>query len=130
MKPAGRSGRGGGGRFPHGRGRGRGKSSPNNKKKEKVLKDCVFCLHNPKFVNDHHVASKFLINYIKKTYTNGRDIADALRLEKDMDFTDPLLKPRLKQGSEPDEAKKKIEDEELSTECEDAVSAFRKRRER
>ena len=93
-----------GGRF-HG---GRGNGSEKGKRKEKAhkgvksstptketLKDHVFNFGSAKNASEFNTNARFIINYIRRTYDEGRDIADALEKGKDMDFEAiaPIMKP-------------------------------------
>ena len=66
------------------RGRGRGRTSyrqSNNvtTKKKKTLEDYYFYVGSSKQASDFETTYDFLLNYIKRTYTRGNDIAEALR---------------------------------------------------
>ena len=67
---------------PRGRGGGRGgrftSKKENNKKKNK-LQDHYFYVGSNKQASDFETTYEFLVNYIKRTYTRGNDIAEALR---------------------------------------------------
>ena len=72
--PAGR----GGGRFS-----GRARKFPHNKKQEtknkkNSLADHSYYLGSSSQASDYETTTDFIINYIKKTYSEGKDIADAL----------------------------------------------------
>ena len=85
-----------GGRFRGGRGNG---GSEKEKKKDKAhkavksstpkketLKDHVFNFSSAKNASEFNTNARFIINYIRRTYDEGRDIADALEKGQDMDF--------------------------------------------
>ena len=81
MSPRGRGqhGRGGrGGRRP-GRGNG-GRTNKIYESKCKRLEDYIFTIGSTNQASDFVVVSKYLINHIRKTYVNGEDIGDALKL--------------------------------------------------
>ena len=93
------------GRFRGGRGYG---GSEKGKKKDKAhkgvksstpkketLKDHVFNFGSAKNASEFNTNARFIINYIRRTYDEGRDIADALEKGKDMDFEAiaPIMKP-------------------------------------
>ena len=72
-----------------GRGRGGGRGSGHfNKKKDnyaknkKTLEDHYFYVGSSKQASDFEVTFEFLVNYIKRTYIRGNDIAEALRTMK------------------------------------------------
>ena len=67
-----------------GRGRGRGRGDSNrskdkNPKKKKTLEDHYFYVGSSKQASDFETTYTFLLNYIKRTYDRGNDIAEALR---------------------------------------------------
>ena len=67
-----RAGRGRGGRFNN-------RSNGNGTKKKKTLEDHCFYVGSKKQASDFEVTYEFLVNYIKRTYDRGNDIAEALR---------------------------------------------------
>ena len=96
------------GRFRGGRGNGNGNGSEKGKKKDKAhkgvkssnpkketLKDHVFNFGSAKNASEFNTNKRFIISYIRRTYTEGRDIADALEQGKDKDFDAiaPVMKP-------------------------------------
>ena len=68
--------------FSRGRGRGRTSYRQSNNvttKKKKTLEDYYFYVGSSKQASDFETTYDFLLNYIKRTYTRGNDIAEALR---------------------------------------------------
>ena len=59
------------------------------------LEDHVFNFGLAKNASEFNTNARFIINYIRRTYDEGRDIADALEKGKDMDFDAiaPIMKP-------------------------------------
>ena len=77
-------GRYSGGRYSGGRGGGgRGNRSKPKKtsqpKVKKSLNDHVFYIGNADYANEYDKNMKFIINYVMKTYEDGRDVADMLK---------------------------------------------------
>ena len=70
----GRGGRGGG-RFNERRKNQQGKRTD---RKKKTLADYTYYLGNSRQASDYETTTEFIINHIKKTYTDGKDIAKAL----------------------------------------------------
>ena len=76
---------------------GRGGNSSNDKNrqenkpksltpKKETLKDHVFNFGSAKNASEFNTNVKFILNYIKRTYTEGKDIAKAMETGKEMDF--------------------------------------------
>ena len=77
------SGRGRGkGRGGRGTGRSNSRRKPHqskrNDRKKKTLSDHNYYLGNARQASDFETTTEFIINHIKKTYTDGKDIAKAL----------------------------------------------------
>jgi superfamily II DNA/RNA helicase len=69
----GRGGRGGcGGRTPT-------ITSTKEAKKKKTIEDYFFYVGSSKQASDFETTSELLINYVKKTFDRGNDVAEALR---------------------------------------------------
>ena len=97
-------GRGNGG----GRGnRNRNRNTNQKKKKDKTsksnktLKDHHYYVGSAKSATDYVTVTNYILNYIRRTYKKGGDVADALETFKEIDFTNvkpamavvPLKKP-------------------------------------
>jgi hypothetical protein len=73
------------GRYGHRGGRGgRGGRTPTitstkEAKKKKTIEDYFFYVGSSKQASDFQMTYKFLINYVKKTFDRGNDVAEALR---------------------------------------------------
>ncbi len=99
-------------RHPRG-GRGRGRTGyrqpPNNAitKKKKTLEDYYFYVGSSKQASDFETTYEFLLNYIKRTYTRGNDIAEALRKMESPDTN--KWKPVLQMSKDTDDEVKKRE---------------------
>ena len=91
---------------------GRFNKNINNKNKSNSTKnkveDFVFYIGSAKQASDHVNTAKYLINFIKKTYDDGNDIADALSEERE--FPMNTVEPKLEVSSEMDAAKKAVEE--------------------
>ena len=100
-----------GNRSGRGRGRGRGYRQRNNKetpKKKKTLEDHYFYVGSSKQASDFETTNNFLVNYVKRTYVRGNDIAEALR---NMELPDTgNWKPNLRIGTSLDADEKKREE--------------------
>ena len=76
------TGRGHGrGLYSSGRGRGgwyRRTRSQQKTESKKTLQDYMYYIGSPKQASNYTTVTKFLINYIRKTYNNGNDITNAL----------------------------------------------------
>ena len=72
----GRNGRGGG---PfNNRRNNKGSQGKRSERKKKTLTDYNYYLGNSKQASDYEITTEFIINHIKKTYSDGKDIAKAL----------------------------------------------------
>ena len=76
------------------RSKSRSRKSNDTPKKKKTLGDHAFYVGSAKNASDCVTNSNYIINYIQKEYSEGLDIADALREGKDYDFTTDA--PKLK----------------------------------
>jgi hypothetical protein len=89
------SGRGRGFRGKHsGRGRGsKKKSSDPHKNPKKSLQDYVYYLGSPKQASDFTTTTEYIINYIRRMFTQGNDIANNLEERKEVTMMDfmPVL---------------------------------------
>ena len=68
----------------NGRGQGSGRTNcfnnrNDNPKKKKTLEDYYFYVGSNEQAYEFETTYKYLVNYIKKTYNRGNDIAEALR---------------------------------------------------
>ena len=81
------SGRGRGGRFNQNR-------SQKKTESKKTLQDYTYYIGSAKQASDYSTVTKYLINYIRKTYTNGDDVANALEEGKTVDVDKWKPQPR------------------------------------
>eukprot|EP00957_Ditylum_brightwellii_P132194 10079828-Ditylum_brightwellii.AAC.1 len=84
----GRGGRGGqGGR------NGRGDQTYSRALKKKGIKDYTSYVERSKQASDYKITLEFVINHIKKTFTRGNDVAEALRtfVKPDPETWKPML---------------------------------------
>ena len=97
-----------------GRWKGKGKFNKNPQTKNKSnnfknkVEDFVFYIGSAKQASDYVNTAEYLINFIKKTYDDGNDIADALSEERE--FPIKAVEPKLGVSSEKDVTKKSVED--------------------
>ena len=92
----GKGGRGGKGRGGKGRGSNKNSNADSTKRTErKSISDYQYYIGSAKQASDCGLITSYLINYIRKTYTNGDDIGTALeeRTETDFDSIMPTLTP-------------------------------------
>ena len=80
-----------------------------SQKKKETLKDHVFNFGSAKNASEFNTNAKFIINYIKRTYTEGKDIAKAMETGKDMDFAAiaPKLQPITAECQQPSHGQQK-----------------------
>jgi len=57
-------------------------------KKKKSIEDYVYYVGSARQASDYEITTEFVINYIRKTYTDGEDIATALETLEDIDVKD------------------------------------------
>ena len=72
--PASRSG----GRFPGHNRKSQANKNSEGKTKKKSLSEYSYYLGSSSQASDYETTTDCIINYIKKTYSDGKDIADAL----------------------------------------------------
>jgi hypothetical protein len=123
------SGRGRGRTGGQGRHSGRSRDSSKNspaKATKKTLSDNVYYLGSAKQAADYETTTEFLINYIKKTFNFGNDIATAL---EDLEEFDVMKhKPVLFYSDSDDEDLKKAENRQYEMEFQAELEAFIKRK--
>ena len=111
-----------------GRGNRSGRSSNNSNTKpiqqRKHLSDYIF---TPKQASEFPVIRRFLLNHIRKSYTEGEDIANALETGTPTDFD--LFMPQLKQSTAKTAAERGRENKQFQILYEAEVDAFVKRKE-
>ena len=118
-----------GNRSGRGRGRGRGDRQRNNNeipKKKKTLEDHYFYVGLSKQASDFETTYNFLVNYIKRTYVRGNDVAEALR---NMEIPDTNnWKPNLQISTSSDADEKKREDKQYEMDYKAEYDEFMKRK--
>ena len=124
--PAGR----GGGRFS-----GRTRKFQSNKKQEvkkkKSLSDYNYYLGSSSQASDYETTTDYIINYVKKTYSDGKDIADALTklVHLDTNLWKPSLQVSLIAGTEPqDVARRDVENRQYEIEFKQELSRYSNRK--
>ena len=135
-------GRGGrGGRYNRSRGRGKGRGSGNNtrsnntnnnntsstKSKPKTLADHQYYVGSAKQATDYVTVTNFIINYIKKNYNRGEDIAKALEDLQEVDFTNDA--PVARVSTKSDDAAKAAENQQFLKQYEVEYTKFFERKE-
>ena len=112
-----------------GRGTGRGKAGrtkSTTSTSPKGLSDYFYYIGSAKQASDYVVVTKYLINHIRKTYTFGDDIAEALEKRAPMDFN--KLMPTLQVSDSSDEATKARENKQFEMLYEAEIASFVKRK--
>lgn len=102
------------------------KKSNDQPKERKVLADYVFRLGTSKQASEFDLVSQYIINHIRKEYTNGDDIGDALEDRKDVDLNG--FKPRLELSQNQDDIERDKEDQENEKIFEAQVRVFVQRK--
>jgi hypothetical protein len=124
------SGRGSGGGRGHYKARGRGgnrASMAGKPQHKKGVGDYIYYLGTAKTATDYEKTTEYLINYIRKTYTQGNDIATALEDLKEFDLNDQ--KPKLSKSTATDADEARLEDEQLKLEFKIQYESWNKRKE-
>ena len=87
------------------RGRGNQNANKNKVKAKKGLADHIYYVGSANQASDYVTITNFLINYIKRTYTKGEDIAGALETLEEVDFTSvaPVMKNSNITGTDADD---------------------------
>lgn len=114
-------GRGGRGGFSK-KQENKGNKTPN---KKKTLADYVYYLGSAKQASDYEMTTEFIINYVKKTYDYGHDIAAALKDLEEVDMT--AERPELQQSSLTDSEDKARENKQFEMEFRLDYDEYRKR---
>jgi hypothetical protein len=121
------------GRYGHrgGRGgRGGGRSTPGTSlkeaKKKKSIEDYFFYVGSSKQASDFETTSEFLVNYVKKTFNRGNDVAEALRTLT-LENTE-LWKPTLQLSAAIEDTKIKQENRQHELEYKANLDEFMRRK--
>ena len=115
-----RSGRGG---------RGSANRKDQNKsqnKKKKTLEDYWFYVGSDKQASDFETTYEFMINFIKRTYMRGNDIAESLRILKNPDTN--LWKPSLEVSLSEDEHEKNRDNRQFELDYKAEYDEYMKRK--
>jgi hypothetical protein len=119
------------GRYGHRGGRGGhgGRSTPSTltkeTKKKKSIEDYFFYVGSSKQASDFETTSEFLVNYVKKTFDRGNDVAEALRTLTPEDTE--LWKPTLQFSTATEDTKNKQENRQHELEYKANLDEFRGR---
>ena len=113
----GRGGRGGG-RKPH--------IQTKEPKEKKSIEDYYFYVGSSKQASDFETTSEFIINYVKKTFDRGNDVAEALRILEPTNTE--LWKPTLMFSADTDPTVKAQEDRQFELEYKADLDEFMRRR--
>ena len=115
----------------NGRGRGGGRTArfttrKDTTKKKKSLEDYYFYVGSSKQASDFETTYEYLVNYIKRTYSRGNDIAEALRV-MESPITDKW-KPSLHESTSTDANDKKREDRQFELDYKADYDEYTKRK--
>ena len=83
-------------------------------KKKKTLADHIYRLGSSSQASEFEVTNRFIINHIRKTFTNGDDIATALEAEQELDLD--KAKPKMQVSTKIDPDEKSAESEQFGME--------------
>jgi hypothetical protein len=122
---------------PAGRGRGfnpcgriqasnQGGTAKAKQESRKGLSNYVYYIGSAKQASDYVVVTKYLINYIRKTYTFGDDIGNALETRTALDFA--TLMPTMSISTNADVAEKAREDKQFEMLYEAEIASYVKRK--
>jgi hypothetical protein len=118
------------GRQNQGRGKGKNNKTPSNKPSfkptKKTLSDNIYYLGSAKQAADYERTTEFLINNIRKTFTNGNDIGTALEQLSPFDLDS--FKPTLQMSTNTDPTIKAIEDEQYKMEFKAEYDGYMRRK--
>jgi hypothetical protein len=93
--------------------RGRGSKKNNSdphKNPKKSLQDYVYYIGSAKQASDFTTTTEYFINYIRRTFTQGNDVANTLEVRKEVTMTDFM--PVLQQSVEQDPTTAAIENKQ------------------
>jgi hypothetical protein len=102
-------------------GNGGGNSKATNNQK-KTLAENIYYIGSAKQASDFTLVTNFILNHIKKTFTNGDDIGTALEERKEKDFT--RLIPTMQQSADADKAKAELENKQFQILYEAEIAVF------
>ena len=94
-------------------------------RKKKGIDEYNFYIGTSKQASDFEVTSKFIINYIKRTFQHGNDIAESLRTLTLKDMNE--WRPALKMSSANDEETAKLENRQYEIEFKASLDEYMKR---
>ena len=105
----GRGGRGGG-RFNY-----RQKFKKKNERKKKGLTDYNYYIGSNRQASDYENTTEYIINHIKKTYSYGKDIAEALMKLQPADTSEwqPSLQVSVVMGDDDEAVRKRAQEETI-----------------
>jgi hypothetical protein len=109
---------------------GHGGRTPNmstkEAKKKKTIEDYFFYVGSSKQASDFEMTSEFLVNYVKKTFDRGNDVAEALRTLTPEDTE--IWKPTLHFSTEADDTTSKQENRQYKLEYKANLDKFMRRK--
>jgi hypothetical protein len=81
------------------------------KRKRKTLADYIFFIGSTKTASEFEIVSQYVINHIRKEFTNGEDIGEALETRQEVDFD--AYRPTLRMSVLQDDIARDKEDTEF-----------------
>ena len=92
----------------------RGGRSQGAFKKKKSIEDYVYYVGSARQASDYEITTEFVINHIRKTYTDGENIATALETLEDLDVNE--WKPTIETSVELDDQIRATEQKQFDIE--------------
>jgi len=105
---------------------GRGGCGQGAFKKKKTIEDYVYYVGSARQASDYEITTEFVINHIRKTYTDGEDIATALETLQDVDVKD--WKPQIETSVDLDDQIRATEEKQYGMEYKMEYDDFMKRK--
>ena len=107
-------------------GRGPRQNTNENIKTKKKLEDYYFSVGSNKQASDFETTCEFILNHIKKTYTRGNDISEALRKQQEPNKDD--WKPTLSMSNSLDDDTKERENRQFELEYKAEYDEYMRRK--
>ena len=95
-------------------------------KKKKSIDDYVYYVGSARQASDYEITTEFVINHIRKTYTDGEDIATALETLQDIDVKN--WKPTIETSLELDDQIRATEQKQFDMEYKMEYDDYMKRK--
>eukprot|EP00957_Ditylum_brightwellii_P091149 6939860-Ditylum_brightwellii.AAC.1 len=108
------------------RGKTKGNAQQIKTPKKKTLEDYIFYVGTSMQASDYEMTAQFLINYVKKTFDRGNDVAETLHNLVKFETDD--WKPKIKVSTEPDEDIGEVQNKQLEIEFKAELEEYLKRK--